>query len=95
MSWNIEKMKNSSEFFDPDDLHRAKIGSIPSAIIQIPRRRTLSNLPVDSEFLNYLAERIIGILFEKARAGIPAGSATDACRTINYYFHDISPPLPC
>jgi hypothetical protein len=34
------------------------------------------------EFLNYLAERIIGILFEKARAGIPAGSATDACRTI-------------
>jgi len=54
----------------------------------------MCNIPVKPEFLNYLAERITGILFEKARAGIPAGSATDAGRTINDYLHDISPFLP-
>jgi hypothetical protein len=84
-----------SVLFNPDDLYRAKIHSIPSAIVQIRRRTALSNIPIEPEFLNYLAERIIRILFEKARAGVPAGSATDAGRTINDYFHDISPPRAC
>lgn len=56
MSWNIEKMKTSSEFFNFNDLHRAKIRSILSAIVQIRRRRTLCNIPVEPESLNYLAE---------------------------------------
>jgi len=50
----------------------------------------LGNISVKPELLNYLAERIIGILFEKARAGIPAGSATDAARTIDNDFHGYS-----
>jgi hypothetical protein len=79
-----------STLFNPDDLHGTKIRRIPSAIVQFRLRITLCNIPIEPEFLNYLAERVIGILFEKARAGVPTGSAADAGRTINTDFHGYS-----
>jgi hypothetical protein len=68
-----------STFFNADDLHRAKIRSILSATVQVRLSHALSDISVEPEFFNNLAERIIGILFEKAGAGIPAGPAADAC----------------
>jgi len=68
-----------STFFNADDLHRAKIRSILCASVQVWLSHALCDIFVEPEFFNNLAERIIGILFEKARAGVPAGSAADAC----------------
>jgi hypothetical protein len=48
-----------SNLFNPDDLHRAKIRSIPRTIVQICHRITLCNIPFEPEFLNYLTERIV------------------------------------
>jgi len=80
-------MSLCSGFPDGNDLDRTKIRRIPRTVVHIGRRIALGNIPVKPELFNYLAERIIGILFKKARAGIPAGSATDAARTIDNNYH--------
>jgi hypothetical protein len=79
--------KSPSGLFDADDLHRAEIHSILSAGDQVRWWCALCDIPVEPEFINNLAERIIRILFKEARAGIPAGPATDAGRTIDTDFH--------
>jgi len=66
-----------STLFNSDNLHRAKIRSILSAILQVRQWHTLCDISVEPEFFNNLAERIIGILFKKARACIPTRSAAD------------------
>lgn len=63
---------------DGDNLHRAKIRSVPGAGFEVCRRLTLPDLPVQPVFLNNLAERIVRVLLEETRAGIPAGAAANA-----------------
>lgn len=65
-------------FVDADNLHRAKSRGVPGTRFEIRRWPPLSYLPLKPEFFDDLAERILRILLEKTRAGIPAGTTADA-----------------
>jgi hypothetical protein len=79
---------------DGADLHRAEIRSVLGTGFEIRRGPALPDFPVQLVFFNNLAERIVRILLEETRAGVPAGAAADACSPINTHFHDNPyPPL--
>ncbi|OPX63435.1 MAG: hypothetical protein A4E33_01677 [Methanoregula sp. PtaB.Bin085] len=71
--------RKSLSVIDADNLHRAEIRCILSTRFEVSRGLLLPNLPVQPEFFNNLAERIVRVLLEEPRAGIPAGPAADAC----------------
>ena len=79
---------------DGDDLHRAEIRSVLGTGFEIRRGPALPDFPVQLVFFNNLAERIVRILLEETRAGIPPGAAAHARSPITAYFHGQPyPPL--
>ena len=77
--------------FDGDYRCRAEIGSLHSARLQFNWWDPFSPHPIEPEFLSDLAEGIVGVLFKKIRADLPAGPTTDAIQPVDDDFH--STPL--